>query len=341
MKAANVLVARVEEYCRRREIGSGPLVVAVSGGPDSVALTRALLDLQSTLRLQPLILAHLNHQLRGAESDADESFVEVMSRGLLEEGIGDVRFISQRKDVRKQALDAKDNLEKVAREARYAWLAQVARNAGARWVAAGHTANDQAETILHRLLRGAGLKGLRGIAERRPLEDGVTVIRPMLAVTRAEVMDYLQVKRQAFRQDSSNFDRRLTRNRIRHELLPYLEKEYNPAIISVLCHLAQQAGTAYGRVQARAEKLLAGIERPRAGSLLIFDREQLSQAPRSLIRETFRLVWTREGWPAGGMGFKEWDRLAGVVLGEIRAADFPGGVRASAYERVVQIGPSR
>jgi tRNA(Ile)-lysidine synthase len=224
MKAAKTLVAKVEELCRRYEVGSGPVVVAVSGGPDSVALTRTLLDLHSHLRLQPLILAHLNHQLRGAESDADESFVEVMSRGLLEEGIGDVRFISQREDVRKQALDAKDNLEKVAREARYAWLAQVARNADARWIATGHTANDQAETVLHRLLRGAGLKGLRGIAERRPLEEGVSLIRPMLAVTRAEVREYLRIKGQAFRQDSSNFDRRLTRNRIRHELLPYLEK---------------------------------------------------------------------------------------------------------------------
>jgi tRNA(Ile)-lysidine synthase len=340
-KAEKTLAAKVEACCRCHEVGSGPVVVAVSGGPDSVALTRALLDLQSTLRLQPLILAHLNHQLRGDESDADESFVEAMSRSLNDEGIGDVRFISQKEDVTRQALEAKDNLEKVARETRYAWLAHVARNAGARWVATGHTANDQAETILHRLLRGAGLKGLRGIAEQRPLAEGVSVIRPMLAVTRSEVMDYLQVKGQAFRQDSSNFNRRLTRNRIRHELLPYLEKEHNPAIVSVLCHLAQQAETAYGRVQAEAEKLLAEAERPRAGALLIFDRKQLSQAPQALIREAFRLVWTRENWPAAGMGFKEWERLAAVALGKIRAADFPGGIRAVVRERVVQMGPSQ
>jgi len=282
-KAANELVAKVEACCRCHEVGSGPVVVAVSGGPDSVALTRALLDLQPTLRLQPLILAHLNHQLRGDESDADESFVEAMSHSLHEEGNQDVRLVSQKEDVRRRAREAKDNLEKVAREVRYEWLTQVARNAGARWVATGHTANDQAETVLHRLLRGAGLKGLRGIAERRPLGESVTVIRPMLAVTRAEVMDYLQVKGQAFRQDSSNFNRRLTRNRIRHELLPYLEKEHNPALVSILCHLAQQAETAYGGVQARAEKLLAGIERPRAGSLLIFHRKQLLETLRTLI----------------------------------------------------------
>ncbi len=316
-------------------------MVAVSGGPDSVALTRALLDLQSTLQLQPLILAHLNHQLRGAESDADESFVEAMSRGLREEGNENVRFISQKEDVRRRALEEKDNLEKVARDVRYAWLAQVARSAGARWIVTGHTANDQAETILHRLLRGAGLKGLRGIAERRPLAKDVIVIRPMLAVARFEVMDYLQIKGQAFRQDSSNFNRRLTRNRIRHELLPYLEKEHNPAMVSILCRLGEQAESAYGRVQARAEKLLSDIERPKAGSLLIFDRKHLSEAPRALIREAFRLAWTREGWPAGAMGFKEWERLAAVASGEIRAADFPGGIRAVARERVVQMGPSQ
>ena len=114
------------------------------------------------------------------------------------------------------------------------WLAEVARKSGARWIATGHTANDQAETILHRLLRGAGLKGLRGIAEQRPLAEGVNLIRPMLGVTRTEVVNYLQVKGQAFRQDSSNFDRRLTRNRIRHELLPLLRKKYQPALDRII-----------------------------------------------------------------------------------------------------------
>jgi tRNA(Ile)-lysidine synthase len=341
IKAAGRLVAKIEEFCRRHGVSSGTTVVAVSGGPDSVALTRAWLDLQSELHFQPLILAHLNHQLRGAESDADESFVEAMSRSLREEGNSQVQFISHQEDVRRRALEKKDNLEKVARETRYAWLAEVAQKSGARWVATGHTANDQAETILHRLLRGAGLKGLRGIAKQRPLAEGVRLIRPMLGVTRVEVMDYLQTKGQAFRQDASNFDRRLTRNRIRHELLPCLEKEYNPGIVSVLCRLGEQAENAYGGVQARAEKLLTETERPRAGTLLILDRTRLSQAPRALIREVFRSVWTREDWPAGGMRFKEWDRLAAVALGEMRAADFPGNIRAVARQRVVQLGPSR
>lgn len=317
------------------------MVVAVSGGPDSVALALALTELQPTLDIRPLVLAHLNHQLRGEESDADELFVADLARRLRENGNRDVRLICHRENVRSQALQDKDNLEKVAREVRYSWLAQVARQEGARKIATGHTANDQAETVLHRLLRGAGLRGLRGIAELRHLEEDMAVIRPMLHATREAVMNFLQIKGQDFRQDSSNLDRRLTRNRIRHDLLPYLTENYSPAIMSILCRVAEQADEAYGRVEARASRLLAEVERPRAGALLVFDRQRLINAPRSLVREVFRLAWSREDWPAARMGFDEWNRLASVALGEVSAIDLPGGIRAVARERVVQIGPSR
>jgi tRNA(Ile)-lysidine synthase len=302
-------------------------------------MARAFKELQPAFGLEPMILAHLNHQLRGEESVADESFVAEFTETLGGLGPGQVCFASHRVDVRSLARRANDNLEKVAREARYGWLAQVAREAGARWVATGHTANDQAETILHRLLRGSGLKGLRGIVETRPLAQGLQLIRPLLDVPRSEVMSYLQAQGQNFRQDSSNFDRRLTRNRIRHELLPYLERGYNGNIVAVLCRLAKQAEETYRRVEWKAKTLLEAAERPRAGPSLIFDRQKLSQAPRSRVRETFRLVWEREGWPLARMGFEEWDRLAAVALAEAPAADLPGGVRAVCRERVVQLGP--
>src|SRR5712692_7499162 len=218
------LVRKVDSACRRLGVGPGPMVVAVSGGPDSVALARALKELQPALNLEPLILAHLNHRLRGEESDEDESFVAKLVDALSDLGAAQVRLVTHRVDVGGQARRAKDNLEKVARDVRYRWLAEVAREAGARWIATGHTADDQAETILHRLLRGAGLKGLRGIAENRPLAGDLRVIRPLLTVTRSEVLNYLQAQEQSFRQDSSNADLRFTRNRIRHELLPFLEK---------------------------------------------------------------------------------------------------------------------
>ena len=333
------LMGNVASLCRRLSVGCGPMVVAVSGGPDSVALARTLKKLQASLGLEPLILAHLNHQLRGEESDGDELFVSELATALGKLGDGQVRLAIHRVDMRSQARRMKDNLEKVARQVRYDWLAEVAQKVGARWIATGHTANDQAETILHRLLRGSGLKGLRGIAENRPLAHGLRLIRPLLTVPRAEVMSYLQAEEQSFRHDSSNFDRRLTRNRIRHELLPYLEKGYNGNIVSVLCRLAKQAEEAYFRVKLNAKSLLEAAERPRAGRALIFDRQPLSQASRALVREMFRLAWEREGWPLARMGFAEWDRLAAVALEEVPAVDLPGGIRAVCRDRVVQLGP--
>src|SRR5262249_2241634 len=138
-------------------------------------------------------------------------------------------------DVAATAHEERANLEAVARRTRYQWLTKVAREAGARWIATGHTANDQAETVLHRLLRGTGLQGLGGSAPRRTLAPGLEVIRPMLGVTRAEVVVFLQKEQQAYRLDSTNADLRFTRNRIRHQLLPHLARRYNPEITNVLC----------------------------------------------------------------------------------------------------------
>src|SRR5438132_8777665 len=238
------LVAQVELSLRRLGVSADGIVVAVSGGPDRVALLRALASLPTAGRL---IVAQLNHQLRGPESDADEAFVRALPESL-QPGM---ELRCERIDVAAQARTEGANVEAVARRVRYDWLARVAKECQARWVATGHTADDQAETVLHRLLRGTGLKGLRGIATRRSLAERVELIRPLLGVTRAAVMEYLREMGQAYRTDSSNADRGYTRNRIRHELLPLLAQQYNPAIAAVLCRLAEQADEAY---RAEAEQ---------------------------------------------------------------------------------------
>jgi tRNA(Ile)-lysidine synthase len=306
------------------------LVVAVSGGADSVALARAL---ATSGAVKPLLLAHLNHCLRGADSDADESFVRELAGSL------GTRFRSERLDVAAQVRAGGGNLESVARRLRYGWLTEVAQQEGVSFAATGHTADDQAETVLHRLLRGTGVGGLRGLAPRRPLAPGVEVLRPLLAVTRAEVLAYLAAEGQPFCQDRSNLDLRYTRNRIRQALLPQLAREYNPAIASVLCRLAESARAAFAGLEARAAELLAEAERPRAGRLVVLDRQWLAAAPRHLVREVFRLVWTRERWPQGALDFAAWDRLAAMIFDETTAADLPGGVRARRRGRVVCLGP--
>src|SRR5205823_4132455 len=135
------------------------------------------------------------HQLRGAENDADEAFVRALPETLKTS----VELHCVRIDVAAQARTEGANVEAVARRLRYEWLARVAKECQAAWVITGHTADDQAETVLHRLLRGTGLKGLRGIAARRQLADGVALVRPLLSVARASVMAYLQELGQDYR----------------------------------------------------------------------------------------------------------------------------------------------
>jgi tRNA(Ile)-lysidine synthase len=330
------------EQARRRlraldHLAAG-LVVAVSGGPDSMALLRVLLAARDTNLRLPLVVAHLNHQLRGPESDDDEVFVVRLHTELVAAATPALTLCCHRVDVAAQAQAAHSNLEAHARRERYLWLAEVARAHGMHWVATGHTANDQAETVLHQLLRGTGLRGLRGIAAERTLENGVGVVRPLLEATRADVLACLDELGQPARQDRSNDDPRYTRNRIRHELLPYLSERYNPGIVPVLCRLAEQANEAFLGEDEAAEGLLRHVELPRAGRIVVLDLAALAQARRHLVRSLFRLLWQREGWPLGEMGFVEWDRLADLVFGELTASDLPGGIHARRRERVLQLG---
>jgi tRNA(Ile)-lysidine synthase len=316
---------------------SAGIVVAVSGGADSVALVRALDAARDSLAPFPLVLAHLNHQLRGQDSDSDEEFVATLHAQLTAAGRPNLLLCRTRRDIAAQARAEGANLEAVARRERYRWLAEVARNHGMKYIATGHTANDQAETVLHRLLRGTGLRGLRGIAARRQLEPGLTLVRPLLSATRADLLAYLRALNQPYREDASNRDPRFTRNRIRHQLLPYLAEHYNPAIVRVLTSLAEQAHEAYHIEESAALALLCEAELPRAGELLVFDTLRLRTAPRPLVREMFRQVWMRESWPLGDMGRAAWERLTCVVFDDLPALDLPGGVHVCRRERVVQV----
>jgi tRNA(Ile)-lysidine synthase len=324
------LPAVVRRFLEDLDVHDRPAVVAVSGGPDSVALLRALAGLHADGVVGNLIVAHLNHGLRGPESDGDESFVRELCARL------GLAWRGAQTDLNDRAPGL--GLEGAARQARYDWLAEVAAADGAGWVATGHTANDQAETVLHRLLRGAGLRGLAGIPARRELRPGVVLVRPLLEVRRAEVLAYLEALGQDWREDRSNLDRRFMRNRIRHELLPLLAEQYNPNVVGVLCHVARQADEARRGQEEEAAGLLKRAERPRAGALLVFDGACLAAAPRRLVRELFRLVWRREGWPLDAMGFREWERAAAVALGERSAVDLPGPVRVRRRGPVVQVG---
>ncbi len=193
------------------------VIVAVSGGADSMALLDILRNLEE-LRLT-LVVAHLNHMLRGEDSRGDADFVR---DAALRYGLP---FELRSLDIHRFSQDRKLSLEEGGREARYAWFDEVAAKYGARAIALGHHADDQAETVLMRLLRGAGAAGLSGISPG----SGSRYVRPLLCCTRSEIEAYLRDRNLPFRTDISNTDTRFLRNRIRHELLPNLGT-YNPSI---------------------------------------------------------------------------------------------------------------
>jgi tRNA(Ile)-lysidine synthase len=325
----------------RHGLAGAPGIVAVSGGPDSIALADVCVGLVREGRLPRLVLAHVNHLLRGDESDGDERFVQQLPAFL---GMADdarLQCRTTRIDVAGIAEAERENLENAARQERYGWLTRLAHDEGAAWIATGHSADDQAETVLFRLLRGSGVLGLGGMSERRPVGNGVWLIRPLLTVRRQVLLDYLRDKQIPYRLDSSNRDVRFTRNRLRLELLPMLEAHFNPGVVDVLCRLADQAQELSAAIVAEADQLRADAELPRAGPTLVFAVPPLQKTSANLVREMFRLVWQREGWPMGDMDFERWNRLVEIVHGTRSACDFPGKIHARRFGSVIQLTAHR
>jgi len=209
------------------------VLVAVSGGLDSVALACALRELSQGYRLR-LSIGHVNHGLRGAESEADQAFVEALGRTLGLPVLGE-RVEPERLRAVGPSRDRPTHQE-AARALRYAALARMAGVAGAEHVATAHTADDQAETLLLRLLRGCGPDGLAGIPERSP--DG-RIVRPLLAVSRAELARFAAARGLAWREDASNASPRYARNRLRRDWLPGLAQAFNPRLLNALAGLAE------------------------------------------------------------------------------------------------------
>lgn len=212
--------------------GQGRLVVAVSGGPDSICLLHILVKLREILGLE-LHIAHLDHQLRGDDSRADARYVS-----RLAEELGIPATIEQR-DVKTYQAEYHTSLEEAAREVRYSFLSQVAESTGAAHTAVGHTADDQVETVLMHLVRGTGTRGLRGLQPSTLFHfpgSSLTVIRPLLAVTRQDVLDYCKHYKLKPRTDISNLSLSPLRNRIRHQLIPLLQT-YNPRVNEALLRM--------------------------------------------------------------------------------------------------------
>lgn len=290
---------------------SVPVVVAVSGGADSVALLRALVALASQAE-STLVAAHFNHCLR-PDSERDAEFVSDLCAKLqLSCKVGTAS--------QELAAEAGGSLEDAARNARYTFLVTVAREVGARYIATAHTADDQAETILHRIVRGTGIRGLGGIPFSRELMPGITLVRPILDIQRTEVIDYLTDLGQAFRHDATNSDDRFTRNKIRNVLLPMLRHDFNPHVDQSLRQLGTLASEMTQYVESVASERLSESVcfTENAASIKL---EQLTGVKPLIVRTMLRQIWRTQGWPERDMTFERWRELEELMGISIATAE--------------------
>jgi len=268
-----------------------------------------------------LTVAHFDHRLR-PESAGDAEFVASVSRRF---GLPCEVAVWQDPPTPEMG-----GLEAAARQARYSFLRAIAEAKNARFVATAHTEDDQAETILHRIVRGTGLRGLAGIRPQRPLSPSVILVRPLLAVRRTELLEYLGALGQDFRTDASNLDRRRTRNRLRHELLPLLAEQFNPHAADALVRLGQLAGEAQQTIDLLAGRLLAAATIGRSPDLVELEVTGWDHEPAPLVQAALQQLWTQQFWPEGGMSAVHWRRLVAVAKGSVppRRLELPQGLRA-------------
>ncbi len=292
------------------------LVLGLSGGADSVALADTLAALQRRRGFR-LVAAHLDHGLRPGSAD-DAAFCLGFCETL------GVPFRGGSAPVRARALREKGGLESAARHERYSFLRRVQADEDAVAIAVAHTQDDQAETLLLRLLRGAGASGLAGMRARSG-----DLLRPLLEVSRSRVLEHLRARGLAWREDPSNADPVHLRNRVRHELLPYLEQRFNPRIREALARTAALLADEAAYVGTRAEELVAEIGSRDRGTLVL-DRLRLRAAPVAVARAAVRLALQRTGGLAG-IDRGHVDRVlevAGSGAPAGRRLLFPGGREA-------------
>ncbi len=299
------------------------VLLAVSGGRDSMALLRGVARLRKSVEIPAIVVAHLNHGLRNEEGRRDAELVNVTCKL-----IGVPVVISECTPGQLERA-SRGSVEEAARIARYEFLQATAEELGTPLIATAHYAADQAETVLHNILRGTGLRGLRGIPERRRLNESVELIRPMLNIADIAIAEFVQHHGIQFATDASNVDTRFTRNRIRHSLIPQLQRDFNTQVPEALIGLAAQTQELLESLDVIAEALLTGAVLEQTQKHCRLDVSQLRQHPESIVRHALTLLWQQQNWPRRKMSRDHWSRLTAILFGAspTPSMDLPGGVR--------------
>lgn len=291
------MINQVQQYIRANEmiLPGERIIVAVSGGPDSMVLLHILHHLSSSLSCE-LIAAHLNHQLR-PEADEEQSFVQTVCQ---EWGLP---CYSRRVDIAAHAAEQKRNVEDLGREERYGFFTDLASRLAADKIATAHHQDDQAETVLMHMIRGTGIKGLRGIL---PVQG--KVIRPLLSTSKNDILSYAEANGLVYCTDESNQDTSFLRNRIRHYLLPALQQDYNPQMVRSLSNLACIALHEDAWMEAETERCWPVVVQEQSATMISLDLQEVLGFHPALQRRIFlralSILTGEEGW-----GWEDVDKI--------------------------------
>ena len=321
--ASRDVASHVATWWRNSGCKATAVLVGVSGGADSVGLLRAVAA-EGGIPDVKLVVGHVDHGIRGAGSQADLEWVGELAGQLgLEYEATTVDLLG-------------DHSEASARESRYAALIDAAERHGCGAIMVAHTRDDQVETVLHNLLRGTGLKGMAGMSERKTLGNGLELLRPILDLRRADVENWLRSVGQSWRDDHTNTETRWTRNRIRHELLPVLEREYNPQVREALLRMSRLSSEAVGIVREVVEEEWGRCVLEQSESVVRLCVDSLNRLQEPVVRALLLEIWSRQGWPRQAMSYSHWQNLARTVTVGT-ALDLPGGVAARRNGGVARI----
>jgi tRNA(Ile)-lysidine synthase len=298
------------------------VLVAVSGGPDSVFLLHSLNFLKSKLKLGGIFIANLDHGIRGKESREDSLFVKRLAAEL------GLRFVHKKVSLRGPEGRSNLSTEELAREARYKFFDEACEKTEANVIATGHTLDDQAETILMRLIKGSSLKGMVGVMPVRGGES-IKVIRPIIELEKKEIAEYLDGAGIDYRIDHTNAEPIYFRNIVRAQIIPFLEK-YNPRLKRVLFNLAEHLREDFEFIEehkVKARKIIASGDK---GEVVLKLKDIVVQ-PKVLQKELLRDCLEKTGGEVKRLSFRHWKEMESFIKYKRKgdSLDLPGAIRVT------------